>query len=44
MDERTVFVEKNDSNYFWQEFNMWCVPPFFAFSTQEIAEANPSEH
>ena len=23
MDERTVFVEASDSNYFGQEFNMW---------------------
>ena len=29
MDERTVFVEEIDSNYYGQEFNMWCVhfPP-----------------
>jgi hypothetical protein len=25
MDERTVFVEASDSNYFGQEFNMWYV-------------------
>jgi len=25
MDERTVFVEASDSNYFGQEFDMWYV-------------------
>ena len=25
MGERTVFIEKSDSNYFGQEFNMWYV-------------------
>ena len=25
MDERTVFIQESDSNYFGQEFNMWYV-------------------
>jgi hypothetical protein len=29
MAERTVFVKANDSNFFGQSFNMWCV---FVFS------------
>ena len=37
MDERTVFVEESDSNYFGQEFNMWCVPVFLC-SLPVVAE------
>ena len=33
MDERTVFVEASDSNYFWQEFDV-VHSSFLAFSTR----------
>jgi len=44
MDERTVFIEENHSNYFGQEFNMWCVCRCLRSLPGEIAEANLSEH
>jgi hypothetical protein len=45
MDERTVFVEESDSNYFGQEFNMWCVLRFMRSLPEEITEIpNLSEH
>jgi len=45
MDERTVFVEASDSNYFGQEFNMWWVLHFLHSLREEITEVpNLSEH
>lgn len=45
MDERTVFVETSDDNYFGQEFNMWYVTVFLRSPSEDIAEVlNPSEH
>ena len=46
MDERTVFVEESDSNYFGQEFNMWCVLRFLCRSLPEVMARilNLSEH
>lgn len=45
MDERTVFVETSDDNYFGQGFNMWYVSVFLRSSSEDIAEVlNPSEH
>jgi len=45
MDERTVFVEESDSNYFGQEFNMWYVLVFMCPLPEEITEIpNISEH
>ena len=38
MDERKVFVEKSDSNYFGQEFNMWCIVRFLRLLSEELAE------
>jgi hypothetical protein len=43
MDERTVFAEENDSNYFGQEFNMWyVVVVFFLRSRLEEITKIPS--
>jgi len=44
MDERTVFVEASESNYFGQEFDMWYVLCFL-HSLPEVTETpNLSEH
>jgi hypothetical protein len=42
MDERTVFAEENDSNYFGQEFNMWYVVVVFLRSRLEEITKIPS--
>ena len=45
MDERTVFVEENNSNYFGQEFNMWYVVVFLCSRLEEITKIpSNSEH
>ena len=45
MDERTVFVEASDSNYFGQMFNMWYVCLFLYSRLEEITKIpNNSEH
>ena len=45
MDERTVFVEASDSNYFGQEFNMWYVIIFSSSEREGITEIpSISEH
>ena len=45
MDERTVFVESSDSNYFGQEFNMWYVIILLRSLLEKMAEKpNLSEH
>jgi len=45
MDERTVFVESSDSNYFGQEFNMWYVIVLSRSLLEKMAETpNLSEH
>ena len=45
MDERTVFVKASDSNYFGQEFNMWCVLVLPRSLSEGIAKIlNISEH